>query len=311
MQSLRINLSTATLLFLLEVLSQPQWSHANSSEVSACDILAGSPNDRNKVADGVIIRLIDTQLAEPACEAALVKEPTNSRLQFQYGRVFEAKKDYASAFIWYSKAAEQNYAPAQFNLGLMYEMGDWVNRDYGSAFSWYQKAANQQNADAQNNLGVLCRFWPTTLNYSKAFKWFQQAADNGSSIGYFNLGVLYHNGQGTQIDVPKSLAYWRQAAKLGSIEANVELVFSWAEAHFPSYLPGFAEALSNQNMPYPFDAYQYRHYTTAEQDIYLSYNPENHHLYYSTAPTVDKTIDLGEIEPFILKAMAYEKTINP
>ena len=52
------------------------------------------------------------------------------------------------------QAAEQGYAKAQFNLGLMYDSGRGVRQDYTKAVQWYRKAAEQGLADAQYNLGV-------------------------------------------------------------------------------------------------------------------------------------------------------------
>ncbi|MBQ2481415.1 MAG: SEL1-like repeat protein, partial [Treponema sp.] len=51
-----------------------------------------------------------------------------------------------------SKKAEQGYADAQYNLGVMYDCGRGVEQDYEKAFEWYTKAAEQGNAYAQNDL---------------------------------------------------------------------------------------------------------------------------------------------------------------
>jgi TPR repeat protein len=42
---------------------------------------------------------------------------------------------------WYQKAAEQENAGAQYNLGNMYDFGKGVLKDAKQAASWYQKAA--------------------------------------------------------------------------------------------------------------------------------------------------------------------------
>ena len=55
-------------------------------------------------------------------------------------RAYE-RGDYTKACRLYRLAADQGYAPAQCNLGLMYERGRGVERDYGKAHHWYQKAA--------------------------------------------------------------------------------------------------------------------------------------------------------------------------
>ena len=62
-------------------------------------------------------------------------------------------KDDAQAVAWVRKAADQGLAPAQNNLGKMYENGRGVAKDDAQAVYWYRKAADQGQADAQNNLG--------------------------------------------------------------------------------------------------------------------------------------------------------------
>ena len=39
-------------------------------------------------------------------------------------------QDYAQAAAWYRKAADQGYAGAQYNLGVMYANGQGVPQDY-------------------------------------------------------------------------------------------------------------------------------------------------------------------------------------
>ena len=90
-------------------------------------------------------------------------------LGLRYDKGAGVVKDHAEAAKWYRKAAEQNYAVAQYNLGLCYEQG--VAKDerkelfpvFGGepveAVKWYRKAAEQNYAPAQNNFGPLLRAW--------------------------------------------------------------------------------------------------------------------------------------------------------
>ncbi len=43
--------------------------------------------------------------------------------------------------IWLRTAAEKGYAPAQYNLGVMYHTGQGVPQDYVQAHMWYNLAA--------------------------------------------------------------------------------------------------------------------------------------------------------------------------
>ena len=57
--------------------------------------------------------------------------------------------------MWYVRAAKQGNPAAQFNLGLMYDIGEGVTPDYKRAIKWYRLAAKLNNAQAQFNLGQL------------------------------------------------------------------------------------------------------------------------------------------------------------
>ena len=57
------------------------------------------------------------------------------------GEVVE--KDYREAVKWWTKAAQQGFASAQYNLGTMYHNGYGVVQDYREAVKWYKKAAQQ------------------------------------------------------------------------------------------------------------------------------------------------------------------------
>lgn len=53
------------------------------------------------------------------------------------------------------QAAEQGDAAAQFNLGVMYDIGRGVPMDKAEGARWMQKATERVDAAAQFNLGVL------------------------------------------------------------------------------------------------------------------------------------------------------------
>jgi TPR repeat protein len=65
------------------------------------------------------------------------------------------RKDYSTeAFRLYRKAAEQGFANAQHNVGLMYAKGDGIQKNDAEAARWYRTAAEQGLAIAQLNLDV-------------------------------------------------------------------------------------------------------------------------------------------------------------
>ena len=55
---------------------------------------------------------------------------------------------------WYHAAAEQEFAPAQCNLGLCYQTGRGVEQNQHQAVKWFVRAARQGDKTAQHNLGL-------------------------------------------------------------------------------------------------------------------------------------------------------------
>ena len=60
---------------------------------------------------------------------------------YQHGHGVDV--NYKKAMEWFEKAAEQGYALAQYNLGIMHESGDGVGQSDSMAMRWYAKAAAQ------------------------------------------------------------------------------------------------------------------------------------------------------------------------
>jgi TPR repeat protein len=76
------------------------------------------------------------------------------------GLVIDA--DYRLAAFWYQKAAEQGYAPAQTNLGVLYMTGyEGVPPNRAVAVHWFNEAALQGNRAAEDNLRVLGESQPS------------------------------------------------------------------------------------------------------------------------------------------------------
>ena len=96
--------------------------------------------------------------------------------------------DYAAALREWRPLAEQEHAPAQYNLGLMYANGLGVVQNYNEAVSWFRKAAEQGNAPAQSNLGIMYSKGQGVLkDYVLGYMWFDIAASKGNNIAKRNL----------------------------------------------------------------------------------------------------------------------------
>lgn len=100
-----------------------------------------------------------------------------------FQRAFELSDQgrYAEALPLYRYLAEQGNAKAQFNLGLMYDLGQCVTQDYAKAVYWYSKAAEQGNAKAQYNLALKYQTGQGVVQDSTtAGYWYRKAAESNA-----------------------------------------------------------------------------------------------------------------------------------
>ena len=124
----------------------------------------------------------------------------------------------------YQKAAEQGDADAQYHLGFMYQYGRGVERSYEKAREWYLKAAEQGLAHAQYNLGRMYQYGRgVERSYEKAAEWFLKAAEQGLARAQKNLGNMYSNGTGVEQSYEKAAKWVQEAAEQGLAHAQYNL----------------------------------------------------------------------------------------
>jgi TPR repeat protein len=64
-------------------------------------------------------------------------------------KVIGVPKDYVEAVKWYRKAAAQDDAMGQHNLGMMYANGNGVPKDYAKAYMFFNLAAAKDFENAE------------------------------------------------------------------------------------------------------------------------------------------------------------------
>ena len=114
------------------------------------------------------------------------------------------------------KAVAKDAAIAQINMGLFLEYGCGLPVNPASAFMWYSKAANQENPTALFHLGR-CFFYGIGVNkkYSYALDYFTKAANKNNSEAANFLGIMNECGLGTQVNHQEALAWYQKAEQLG------------------------------------------------------------------------------------------------
>jgi uncharacterized protein len=132
------------------------------------------------------------------------------------------KKDYATAFLWARKSAEQGNIRAQVGVGMMYRDGVGVARDPAQAFAWFHKAADQGNADAQlSTAAMYANGMGVAEDDAQANIWYRKAAEQGNPNAEGALGWRYYSGDyGLPQDYEQALDWLLKAARQGLAEAQ-------------------------------------------------------------------------------------------
>ncbi|MBT3237950.1 MAG: sel1 repeat family protein [Rhodospirillaceae bacterium] len=122
--------------------------------------------------------------------------------------------DYAIALKELIPLVKQGDPRAQRIVGKMYRGGYGVEADMLRGTSLIHKAANKGFAPAQYDLGMI--FYSVAVTkaiYTKAVKWLTEAAVQGHLEAQFYLGKMYRDGDGVEADDVKALVLFNAAGK--------------------------------------------------------------------------------------------------
>jgi TPR repeat protein len=101
-------------------------------------------------------------------------------------------------------AAKAGHPEAQFNLAVMYGIGEGVDKDMDKEFEWCQKGVLSRILQNINTLSALLLL----------------AAEAGVPKAQFNLGCLYQFGKGVEANSVKA-AEWYQKGMSSRILQNI------------------------------------------------------------------------------------------
>ena len=126
--------------------------------------------------------------------------------------------------ILFLKAANQGYVLAQYRLGVLYDEGKQVRRNKNESVKMYRLAAHQGHAPAQNNYGACLAFGVgNEKDESAAFYWYRLAAEQQYVHAIFNVGMCFLSGSGTLKNINECLRCLHCAARLQHGEALYNL----------------------------------------------------------------------------------------
>src|SRR5579862_3139436 len=167
--------------------------------------------------------------------------------QDQLGRMYQhhlgLPQNDKRAVSYYRLAANQGYALAQYHLAFMFEAGRGVKRDYKQAFAWYLKAANQNLSGAEEELAY---FYQSGLgvkrDYSQALAWYQRAAGHGNSNAENQLGFMAEEGWGQPQNYVQALSWYNKASDHGNAQAQENIGYMFQ--HGTGVRTDYAQAMS-------------------------------------------------------------------
>ena len=178
----------------------------------------------------------------------------DAAIPFLLGVLAEKESDWKEAFHFYKVAAKNGFMEAYYNLSKLYLKGLGIRKNTKLSFKYMQKAANENDGEAWNDLGIKYeQGCGVEMNWDEAFNCYVNAHLLGEPRGTLSLGLCYLKGRGAPInfekgvsmlesavsrlpqdafafyalgtgyefcgDLDRAIETWKQAARLGSLDA--------------------------------------------------------------------------------------------
>lgn len=158
-----------------------------------------------------------------ALDAARVRAAAGDVVaQFSLGSfMYYGSDDTPQGVEWIRKAAEQQYGPAEFQLGQIYDFGFGATQSDGEALQWYRKAAAHGSAAAQRSVGEFYRKGRgVAVDAAEATRWLRLAAEGDDLRAQYQLGQMYFDGTGVARDYASAYFWFSIAAAQTPLEDN-------------------------------------------------------------------------------------------
>jgi hypothetical protein len=142
--------------------------------------------------------------------------------QFSLGAMlYYGTPETQEAIDWFRKAAAQEHADAEFQMGQVYEFGFGVARDEREALSWYRRAAGHGSAAGQRTLGDFYRNGRiVAADLAEAARWYRMGAEADDIRAQSELGQMCLNGTGVARDSAEAYVWFSIAATQAPLADN-------------------------------------------------------------------------------------------
>ncbi|NDW17870.1 sel1 repeat family protein [Dysgonomonas sp. 216] len=144
---------------------------------------------------------------------------------YHYGLV---ETDLPKALEWYERAHEQGYPYAAIMLGEYYVYNHGGEKDYDRAFEYYQSAAERDIIS--EGLGVCYEYGlGVEENNTEAFKYYTIAAERDYRNAKYRLGLCYKYGTGTTENMEEAYRWLSEAAEDDHFSSKYEVAMMLLE----------------------------------------------------------------------------------
>ncbi|MGE6698161.1 peptidoglycan-binding protein [Hyphomonas sp. NPDC076900] len=148
----------------------------------------------------------------------------NAIAQYQLAQSYLTQNDLEAAIPLLRRAALKGAAPAEYDLGKLYEQGLGVDQDMIEARNLIARAAAAGHVGAMYDLALfMAEGEGGELDEAGAVEWFSKAADHGFLDAQYNLGVMYAEGIGAGQDLAEALYWFELASRKGDSAAALEV----------------------------------------------------------------------------------------
>lgn len=164
-------------------------------------------------------------------QKAEAKDPAaQTSLAFCYDRGMHVQPDGKESIRLLTEAAEQGYAPAQYEVGRIYLYGRGVPIDYARALLWERKAAERGDPRAQRDLAFMYeRGFGVPADPAEAAAWNRKAAVQGHPEAQAQLARALDEGVGVQKNPDEAHKLYAKAARQEQPAAQLELARKLAQ----------------------------------------------------------------------------------
>jgi len=142
---------------------------------------------------------------EKAAEAGDVHATSN------LAALYHEQEQYSEALKWYEKTADLGDIRAMSILGYMYEYGLGTPVNLSKSVAFYTQAAEQGDATAQFNLGRYYMSERGGQNYNEAMRWYMKSAGQGMPDAHYNIAIMHDKGWATPPDMKLAGYHYKQA----------------------------------------------------------------------------------------------------